>query len=260
MVKEIDLLSYWMPLLRNLKEFQEIAKAEEPELRLILEACERTLNNMFIDTADEYGISRYESVIGILPNSEDTLDTRRFKVLSKWNDKVPYTDKELYNRLLSLCGEGNFIITEKYKEYKLEIETSLGIKGAFDEVCKMLDLMLPCNLVVTILNKIRAQKASSLFLGGAVCVAVVYQITNDINREYLNENTAYYPNATAYGVTEMITHDIAVKGSSSMELTGAIGVGTAVTKLITNDIAVESNAIGNSTVANPVNTATVITN
>ena len=41
MAKEVDLLSYWMPVLRKIKEFREIAKAEEPELRYLLEACHR---------------------------------------------------------------------------------------------------------------------------------------------------------------------------------------------------------------------------
>ena len=62
MAREIDLLGYWMPVLRQLKEFKEIAKAETPELKYILEQIERTLNNMFIETADEYGIKRFEDI------------------------------------------------------------------------------------------------------------------------------------------------------------------------------------------------------
>ena len=62
MAREIDLLGYWMPVLRQLKEFKEIAKAETPELKYILEQIERTLNNMFIETADEYGIKRFEDM------------------------------------------------------------------------------------------------------------------------------------------------------------------------------------------------------
>ena len=50
MAREIDLLGYWMPVLRQLKEFKEIAKAETPELKYILEQVERTLNNMIAET------------------------------------------------------------------------------------------------------------------------------------------------------------------------------------------------------------------
>ena len=53
MVKDVDLLSYWMPVLRQLKEFKEIAKAEEPEVKALLEACDSALSNFFIPTANE---------------------------------------------------------------------------------------------------------------------------------------------------------------------------------------------------------------
>ena len=75
MAREIDLLGYWMPVLRQLKEFKEIAKAETPELKYILEQIERTLNNMFIETADEYGIKRFEDMMGIYPEAGASLET-----------------------------------------------------------------------------------------------------------------------------------------------------------------------------------------
>ena len=74
MAREIDLLGYWMPVLRQLKEFKEIAKAETPELKYILEQIERTLNNMFIETADEYGIKRFEDMICLLYASPSPRD------------------------------------------------------------------------------------------------------------------------------------------------------------------------------------------
>ena len=73
MAKEVHLLNYWMPLLRKLKEFKEIAKTEEPELRYILAAIDRTLANFFIESADEYGIKRFEDMMGIVPEETDTL-------------------------------------------------------------------------------------------------------------------------------------------------------------------------------------------
>lgn len=78
MAREIDLLGYWMPVLRQLKEFKEIAKAETPELKYILEQIERTLNNMFIETADEYGIKRFEDMWGYLPRGRSQPRNKAF--------------------------------------------------------------------------------------------------------------------------------------------------------------------------------------
>lgn len=100
MAREIDLLGYWMPVLRQLKEFKEIAKAETPELKYILEQVERTLNNMFIETADEYGIKRFEDMMGIYPEAGASLETRRFNVLVKWNVKYLIRRKSFITGLL----------------------------------------------------------------------------------------------------------------------------------------------------------------
>lgn len=287
MAKEVDLLSYWMPVLRQLKEFKEIAKTEEPELRYILEACDRTLNNFFISTADEYGISRFESMMGIFPDEGEDLETRRFNVLVKWNDKVPYTDGELYDRLLSLCGEGKFTITPQYEDYKIGITTEVGIKGAFDTISSLITDMLPCNLELTLKNILKAQKSTPLGFGVAISTAMSYQITNDINKQYLADNPLTFGmgvgNAGTHTVThdiavsvakdtplneavavanafsEIITHDVGLKDNLEAPLNKAVGVGMAYTTLITHDLESKADVNGNSTVSAPLSTATVIT-
>lgn len=259
MAKEVDLLSYWMPVLKQIKELKEIAKAEEPELRYILEACDRTLSNFFITTADEYGISRFEKMMGIFPDEDEDLEARRYNVLIKWNDKVPYTDEELYNRLLSICGEGNFTIIPHYEEYGINITTEIGIRGAFDAVTTLLLDMLPCNLVLTLRNILKAQKNTPLTVGVAVSTAMAYQITNDINKEYLNTSLLITGVGVGKAGTHIITHDVGIKDSLQAPINGAIGVGVAHTTLITNDIESNATSNGNSIVGTPVSTATVIT-
>lgn len=286
--KEVDLLSYWMPLLRKIKEFKEIAKTEEPELRYILEAIDRTLANMFIETADEYGIKRFEDMMGLYPEEGDSLETRRFNVLIKWNDRIPYTDKELYNRLLSLCGSADkFTLEEHYTEYWLKIVTHLGVNGAFDAVTKLLEDMLPCNLDLKLQNIIEAIKTTPLYLGVATCTAMRYLITNDISCEYRGGGVMYYGVGLSKAGTHIITHDISSKVSTEIPLNEAVvssiakaemithdveledtpegalyagmGTGTAHTKIVTHDLAMSARVGGNTTVASPVNTATVIT-
>ena len=189
MDREVNLLSYWMPILRQIKEFREIAEAEEPEVKALLEACDRTLSNFFITTADEYGISQFEKLLKIFPEEGKDLEARRSTVLVKWNNVVPYTDEELCNKLTSFCGEGKFIITPHYEDYAIEISTEIGVKGAFDTIT--LDLLdtLPCNLVVTIQNFIKAQTATPFSVGVAVPTAMSYRITNDIDSEVSTVST-----------------------------------------------------------------------
>ena len=243
---------------------------------------------MFIETADEYGIKRFEDMMGIYPEAGASLETRRFNVLVKWNDKVPYTEKELYNRLISICGDDNFSVNPDYKNYFLEIITHLGIEGAFDTISSILQDMIPCNLVLDLKNTLEEGNTTPFSVAVVSCVAMRYQITNDINPKVATESPMYYGVGLGRAGTHIITHDIKSTVNQSSDLnvaqalstggsSGAItmdiavkdevesphsegvGVGMAFTKIITHDINSKATNSGNTTVASPVNTATVIT-
>ena len=176
MSKAVDLLSYWMPILRNIKEFREIAKAEEPEIILILEAIEQTLANMFIETANEAGIERFEKMLNITPDKGEDLSTRRVKILTSWSNNGTYTITNLKEMLTTFCGEGNFEIIEKYDEYILEIVTQLSVRDAFETVYSLIKDVIPCNLIVEINNAINEACTQPLYIGGVVTTAMLYSI------------------------------------------------------------------------------------
>lgn len=208
MAKEVDLLSYWMPVIKQIKEFKEIAKAEEPELRYLLEAIDRTLNGMFIETADEYGIKRFEEMLGIIPEEGDTLSVRRYRVLAKWSNTNTYTIKELREILISYCGADNLEIIERYDEYMLEIIASLPVKGSLEIVRDLLEDIIPCNLVISLKNKLQETASPTAYIGGAVSTYMIYDILCAERRED-NKITAEIPlhSATAgsIGVIATIT-------------------------------------------------------
>lgn len=180
MAKEVNLVRYWMPILRNIRDFRYLAKTEEAEIKLLLEAVDRALANMFIETADEYGIERFEKMLKIYPESDATLEQRRFDVSLKWNE-TQCTLRELTDKLYLLCGEGNFTITEKYNEYLLEIITNLGVKGSFERVAELLLKILPCNLVLNLENHLTVNSETSLVnIVSVASTAFSYLITNDI--------------------------------------------------------------------------------
>ena len=176
MAKEVDLLSYWMPVLRQIGEFKEIAKAEEPELRYLLTAVDRTIDGMFIEKADEYGISRFEKILGIIPEKDDTLSVRRSNILVKWNNREVYTRKSLHELLTAYCGEGNFTVIERYNEYTLEIIAKFPVKGSLDIVRDILGEIIPCNLVLVLRDELEGIGTPNLYVGGAVSTAMVYHI------------------------------------------------------------------------------------
>ena len=147
MTKIMDL---WPPIMRELKEFQKIAEIEESLFEQLEQEIEDLVNDQFIQTATEKGIARRERMLKISPFADDTLETRRFRVLSVWNDKLPYTYKVLQERLDSLCGPDGYVMELNVGEYSLNIKIELTKKRMFDEVVRITRQMVPANIIIAV--------------------------------------------------------------------------------------------------------------
>ena len=184
MVRAVDLVSYLPEYLSEFKEIGATLESENPEFVLVWEAADRVLKNEFIETADEYGIERFEKILNILPSKEDTLESRRSRVKARWFDMIPYTMKMLINKLTALCGDTDFIVTKDYQKYQIEIMTSLELFGQVEELEKIVAEMMPCNMIVCLQNKIICRASGETGAIGSVCCMEKGMITNDSNRNY----------------------------------------------------------------------------
>lgn len=100
MTRKIDLVSYLPPFLAEYKEISAALEAENPEFMRLQEAAERVLKNGFIETADAYGLTRFEKILNIIPKAQDSLEDRRAKIKVMWNAEPPYTSKWLFSEWL----------------------------------------------------------------------------------------------------------------------------------------------------------------
>ena len=171
MTREIDLVSYLPPFLAAFKEIAVTLEAENPEFVLVWNASERVLKNEFIETSDEYGISRFEKLTGILPDPESDLEARRSAVMVKWLSKLPYTYRMLLKQLEVICGE-DFSVTKRIdEEYFLRVVTHLRDFGKTAEVKRLLDEMIPANITADYYNSVtfKSEKNPALYAGVKAC-------------------------------------------------------------------------------------------
>lgn len=188
MIREVDLVSYLPPFMQSYKEPVAALEAENPEFSLMWSATDRCLRNRFISTADEYGISRFEKMLKIYPTADDTLESRRSRVQSKWFNTIPYTWKVLLQKLLVLCGNSDFEVTGDFKTgYTLYIDTDLELYGQVEELENIINTMIPENLVVVSKNSIPCNIKGAVLFGGGICFINEFIITNDF-REVFDVN------------------------------------------------------------------------
>lgn len=150
MVKGVDGLSYLPPIFHEIKDMIEIAKVENPLLKDLWQEIENALLDQFLMSATERGIKRNEDMLHIVSMATESLETRRFRLLTRFNEQVPYTRPVLRNLLNTLLGENGYELTINTADKTLKVKIELTVRGMFQAVEEMLERIVPQNMVLTI--------------------------------------------------------------------------------------------------------------
>lgn len=150
MIKDVNLLSYLPPFMQNFREIKSVFEAEDVEFKSAWQELEKAFLNSSLITADESGIARREQMLGIQPKADETLDERRFTILSRINARTPFTEKMLLSQLENLCGAGNYSVEIDCDEYMVNVLVGLVAKNSFNDVADLLERFVPANMVINL--------------------------------------------------------------------------------------------------------------
>jgi hypothetical protein len=159
----INLLEYLPGVLREIKEFKALATAENPETIKLWEELENVLDDQFVNESTLNGVKRWEIILGIKALDTDTLDERRFRILSRLNEQLPYTYRNLEDQLSVLCGKDGYKLIIDPNAYALTVKVALTAKKKFSEVGNLLDRVVPCNIVISLLIMYNQHKTLKQF-------------------------------------------------------------------------------------------------
>lgn len=149
-VREIDQEQYLTEELKKLREMVAIMAAETPVVQEIWDACEDCMNDQFISEATEYGVARREKMLHITPFTSDTLDDRKLRLQSRYNENIPYTRKSLARLLASLCGENGYKLTITTAAFTVNVKVALNVKKQESIIAETLERILPYNMVFSV--------------------------------------------------------------------------------------------------------------
>ena len=148
MAREVDILSYLPPILYEIKELQKIAEIENPSLESVWQKVEEILNNQFILSMDEEGASRYEKMLGLVVGESETIETRRFRILSRYQEQAPYSYPVLKQLLDSLLGKGAYELTRNAAEKWVRVKLEITVAREFEIVELLLERVTPQNMLL----------------------------------------------------------------------------------------------------------------
>lgn len=173
------LIDYLPRVMQDFAEIQEIMKVENRETDQIDSNIRRVLDSGFIADCDEWGIQKYEQILGIVPDIGDTLELRKSRVMIHWNAFVPYTYRTLVKKLNAICGVNNYNISGDLENYMLNITTKMDVPGQTKEVEEALAKMLPENIAYSLNNKLLREIHGGVMLTGAVVRKSLVSISSE---------------------------------------------------------------------------------
>lgn len=148
-IREVKIEEYWPLIVKNTVEFGQIAAAENPEFNRLAKCIYQVLQESFVHDATEYGVKRWETILGINPASGATLDDRKATILTYLSVKVPYTWRVLKQMLVPILGgEDKFVMEYLNDEAKLVLHTDRLNDAMLATVTALLERVLPMNIEV----------------------------------------------------------------------------------------------------------------
>lgn len=190
MVRDVNLLGHLPPFIQEYLEIREIMQSENPEFQLVEDESEIIKNNQFIQSCNLVGISKFEKLIGIVPASDDTLQSRINRVMVRWNDTVPYTWQTLLNKLNTLCGANNYEVSRNLDEHELDVTTHLDLYGQVEELDYFLSYMLPANMVLQSRNEVFINLDATAKLAAGLVNCETFELSDSFKKNFGIQGTS----------------------------------------------------------------------
>ena len=146
MTREVDLINHLPEVYKKIEEFQEIMKVESPVINSLWQNVQNIYDNSFILTSNDEGLDRRYRFLGMPIMPGEDLETRRFKILTRYQEQAPYTWRSLINLLNSLLGEGNYVLTRDVPNNEVRVKLELGIAAQYDALVDLLERIVPVSM------------------------------------------------------------------------------------------------------------------
>ncbi|MBO5093923.1 MAG: DUF2313 domain-containing protein [Lachnospiraceae bacterium] len=143
------ILNHYPPVINQIKEMQQIAKAEDIEFAKLNTSIKDVIKNMFVFTADEIGVQRFEKIFGISPKASQSLEDRKLSILFAMN-KRKMSISELLELLINYA-DVKLVANINLGELLVEVgnnTTNIGI------IRKILDDFMPLNVFIAFATEI----------------------------------------------------------------------------------------------------------
>lgn len=143
----MELIKYLPEFMRKVDCMRKITNAEQPEFDELNIGIDNIQKEMFIETASEIGVERFENIYGIENIGREDIDFRKYRLMLKIMGSEHVS---LSERLDKLIGTGNYTINFYSDDMRLQVRITVENKRYVQETFELLDRIIPCNIVLDV--------------------------------------------------------------------------------------------------------------
>ena len=146
--RDVHVERYFPDVLVPAKEMKAIAAGEDPEFHLLYEKAWKWFANTFIFHTDLEGVERWESMLSIIPDPDESLSDRRREILFRVNNRLPYTERTLKQIYDMLYGKDTVIPEVRENQYALVLNLTGDAIWEAGKVKTQARCIAPANLTI----------------------------------------------------------------------------------------------------------------
>jgi len=142
------ILAYLPGFYCDIKDFTELAAAEDAEFALMSAAVDQLFDDQFVLTSSIQGLKRRESMLGIAADpAKESVEFRRRRILNRYQTKPPFTARYLQQLLDTLVGPGMTVVKVDVQQFLLMVTASIENANVFREVVHLVETIKPVHLI-----------------------------------------------------------------------------------------------------------------
>lgn len=218
----VKLQDYLPDYYDDVYEMQKLVTAEQVDFSTFDDLILRTLLNQFVIQADEDGISIYEDQLGINPNPNDSLDTRRYNVLIHLLPPKPITIRYFNELLHTLHVPASINVEYAVRNVIAKAKRSEINQDQIKRLKYLLNVYLPANLTFDIITTSDTKTDLKLYLG-VVFDTVASTISNPRLITYADSKAKVYQGSISSQTMVITRSRASIKKSTEVNSSKYIG-------------------------------------
>lgn len=166
--RNVDIAAYLPPFMAQYREMQALTSAENTEFAALLKSLKSMLDDLFIQTASEAALTRYERIMGGQSAVGESVDTRRLRLLLSCARAEKCTISAL---IAAAAVMGEMVEVQILPGHVILIDFLSGNEENVVVLRKEFEANLPAHMKIEVRNvqKLRGEAALGGIIGMSMC-------------------------------------------------------------------------------------------